>query len=90
MLRASGGNSRRHPSDKDSNMAHTIERQRQPLSITSGLRNLLAGWRRELAAHRVFERTYNELASLTDRELADIGVSRSQIVDISWDAARRS
>lgn len=54
-----------------------------------------AGWfsnlRQRLQAHRermrAFDRTYRELAGMTDRELADIGVSRSQVRDIALAAA---
>jgi uncharacterized protein YjiS (DUF1127 family) len=69
-------------------MTHIIERQERPASILAGLRGFLDGWRTELARHSAFERTYDELSSLTDRELADIGVSRSQVVDLAWDSAR--
>ena len=69
-------------------MAHiTVDQERA--SVVSGLRGILAGWRMDLERHRIFKQTYGELSSLTDRELADIGVGRSQIVDIAWDAARR-
>lgn len=70
-------------------MTQTIAR-REGISIVGGLKNLLASWRTEIERHRVFERTYGELSSLSDRELADIGVSRTQVVDIAWDAAKRS
>jgi uncharacterized protein YjiS (DUF1127 family) len=70
-------------------MAHITTSQERPASIIAGFRGLLEGWRTELARHRVFERTYGELSALTDRDLADIGVSRSQVVDLAWDAAKR-
>jgi uncharacterized protein YjiS (DUF1127 family) len=70
-------------------MTHIAARQDRPSSIITALRSLVSGWRQDLERHRVFEKTHNELASLSDRELADIGVGRSQIVDIAWDAANR-
>ncbi|PRX35073.1 protein of unknown function [Meinhardsimonia xiamenensis] len=51
-------------------------------SLTSLLRELRA-WQ---ARRAIARRTYRELASLTDRELADIGLSRWQIAEV----ARRS
>lgn len=40
-------------------------------------------WRRV----RVFRETYDELNALTDRELADIGLSRAMIGDVAREAA---
>ncbi|MGY3437943.1 MULTISPECIES: DUF1127 domain-containing protein [unclassified Marinovum] len=39
------------------------------------------------AKRKVYSATYNELARLDDRELADIGVGRSDIADIARDHA---
>jgi uncharacterized protein YjiS (DUF1127 family) len=36
---------------------------------------------------RVYERTVAELNSLTDRELADLGISRLSITDLAREAA---
>lgn len=71
-------------------MAHINAQTHRRPSVLAALRGILADWRQALERHRVFERTYAELASLSDRELADIGVSRSQVVDLAWDAARRA
>jgi uncharacterized protein YjiS (DUF1127 family) len=38
---------------------------------------------------QVFLRTKNELSEMTDRELADIGLTRFQIRDVALDAAAR-
>lgn len=73
---------------KGRRMAHITVEQGRP-SVLAGLRGFLAARRRDLERHRVFKQTYGELASLTDRELADIGVGRSQIVALAWDAAQR-
>lgn len=81
---------RRAQQGKEQNMTHIVERQEQPLSVVASLRGILGGWRKDLQRHRAFERTYAELASLTDRELSDIGIGRSQIVDLAWDAAKRA
>jgi uncharacterized protein YjiS (DUF1127 family) len=39
------------------------------------------------AQHRLYKRTYNELAALTGRELADLGLSRSGIRRVALEAA---
>lgn len=70
-------------------MAHTTAEQGRP-SILASLRGLVAGWRGALERHRVFRQTFDELSMLSDRDLADLGIDRSQIVGISWDAAERA
>lgn len=39
------------------------------------------------ASRRVYRNTYNELMALSDRDLADIGISRSMIPSIAMEAA---
>ncbi len=40
-----------------------------------------------LAKREVYQRTYHELTSLTDRDLADIGISRHDIRRLAKEAA---
>lgn len=40
-----------------------------------------------LARRRVYRRTLDELRQLSDRELADLGISRMSIVDVAHEAA---
>jgi uncharacterized protein YjiS (DUF1127 family) len=40
-------------------------------------------------AWRAYEANMRELTRLDDRELADIGISRSEIQAVAWGAARR-
>lgn len=40
-----------------------------------------------LARRRIYRRTLNELRQLSDRELADLGISRMTIVDVAHEAA---
>ena len=40
------------------------------------------------AQNRIYRQTYNELASLSDSELADLGLHRSEISRIAKDAAQ--
>jgi len=44
--------------------------------------NFLQAWRR-------YNEGLNELSQLGDRELADIGITRSDIPRIAWDSAHR-
>ncbi|MEP2640501.1 DUF1127 domain-containing protein [Roseobacter sp.] len=41
------------------------------------------------AQHRVYRETYDELASLSDRELCDLGLSRSVIRGLALEAAQK-
>lgn len=71
-------------------MAHITSQSGRRFSAIAGLRGILDDWRQGLERHRLFERTYSELSALSDRELADIGITRSQIIDLSRDMARRA
>jgi uncharacterized protein YjiS (DUF1127 family) len=42
---------------------------------------------RFLHAWRRYNRSLNELSRLGDRELADIGITRSEIPAVAWNAA---
>lgn len=46
--------------------------------------NLAEKWRQ----YRVYRTTINELMSLSDRELADLGMSRSMVRRVAIEAAR--
>ncbi|WP_225027874.1 DUF1127 domain-containing protein [Xinfangfangia pollutisoli] len=48
---------------------------------------LFAGLGAALARRRVYTRTLSELRQLSDRELADLGISRVSLVDIAREAA---
>ena len=43
--------------------------------------------RARMARHRLYRQTRHELAVLSDRELADLGLHRSEIGRIAWQAA---
>lgn len=61
--------------------APIFEGQR-PMFISRFIR-LVRSWRR-------YNESVAELARLSDRELADIGVSRSEITSVAWQHARAS
>jgi uncharacterized protein YjiS (DUF1127 family) len=50
---------------------------------------MLSHFIRLFRAWRRYEASLRELSCLGDRELADIGVSRSDIPRIAWETARR-
>ncbi len=68
----------------------TIETNARP---TAPLGAWFQGLRRNAAAdirrRRIYNQTHAQLSALTDRELADIGISRIQIADVARDAACR-
>ncbi|MGZ3409741.1 MAG: DUF1127 domain-containing protein [Xanthobacteraceae bacterium] len=50
--------------------------------MLSNIIRVIRSWRR-------FNSSLRELNSLGDRELADIGISRSDIPRVAWDASQR-
>lgn len=69
-------------------MAHTtaFTHSTGPVAV---LRNLFDGILLSFARQRAFTQTYNELEALSDLELADIGLGRSDILDIARESAAR-
>jgi uncharacterized protein YjiS (DUF1127 family) len=56
--------------------------QERTISMLAQLIRIFRAWRR-------YDANLRELSSLGDRELAEIGVSRSEIQRIAWETARR-
>jgi uncharacterized protein YjiS (DUF1127 family) len=52
-------------------------------SIADTVSALRSAWQRS----RVYVRTYNELSALSTRELQDLGISRSMISRLAYEAA---
>ncbi len=66
----------------------TIETNARPTaSIGAWFQGLRRDLSTEMKRRRVYSQTHEQLMTLTDRELADIGISRLQIADIARDAA---
>ncbi|SFJ44616.1 DUF1127 domain-containing protein [Celeribacter neptunius] len=71
-------------------MAHYSDISRSAGSgLIAAVRNTLDGIRLSFARQRAFTQTYNQLDALSDHELADIGVGRSDILDIARESAAR-
>ena len=63
----------------------------QSTTVQSGLSArfdaLMIDLRARLARRKVYRQTVNELSALSDRELADLGLNRSEIRRIAYQAA---
>lgn len=55
--------------------------------LVQRLGHMIAAWKQSYAEYRVYRKTLSELQALTDRELADLGLSRSEIRRVSYHAA---
>ena len=55
--------------------------------LSHGLGALVEKLRDQRQRNRVYRQTLNELKSLTDRDLADLGIARSMIGAIAMEAA---
>lgn len=64
--------------------AHT---SRRPVPVIAGIVDAVAALRAAWDRSRVYMRTYNELSALSTRELADLGISRSMISRLAYEAA---
>lgn len=59
-----------------------IKRERKKDTMFAALVRFIQEWKR-------YNQSINELSRLGDRELADIGISRSDIPRVAWNAAHR-
>lgn len=65
----------------------TSYNQTRSVALTDRATGLAAPLMARIAAYRVYRRTLNELSDLSNRELADLGLSRSQVRGVALDAA---
>ncbi|KPQ06738.1 MAG: putative conserved small protein [Rhodobacteraceae bacterium HLUCCA12] len=56
-------------------------------SVLGALRDRLAGLADSWNRYVLFRRTYDELSALSSRELSDLGISRSMITRLAYEAA---
>jgi uncharacterized protein YjiS (DUF1127 family) len=59
------------------------------LGLRAALRGLFARLAEARARDHAYRRTYRELDQMSDRDLADIGITRFMIGDIAAEAAAR-
>jgi uncharacterized protein YjiS (DUF1127 family) len=68
-------------------MAYVNTTRAASSSVSDRFSGLFAGVSAMIQRRRVYDRTVRELASLTDRELSDLGIARSLIASIAREAA---
>ncbi|WP_109467590.1 DUF1127 domain-containing protein [Albibacillus kandeliae] len=68
-------------------MAHNISLPAQPHGLSNRLRNLVGDIKDALARRAVYRKTLAELSSLSNRDLGDLGISRSGIRRLALEAA---
>jgi len=57
-------------------------------SFLDRARSILASLKARRAQNRIYRQTLNELISLSDRELADLGLSRAELHHVAREAAQ--
>jgi len=72
---------------EEMNMAYVASHSAARPSIREYVANLVASVKEANARRAVYVKTLNELRSLSDRDLADLGIARLQIEDIALQAA---
>lgn len=68
-------------------MAYLATRHASSLSFAERLGEMKSHLTAAIKARRVYQRTFDELNSLSDRELADLGIARSNLRNIALEAA---
>lgn len=59
-------------------------------TLADRLSALVSGFETRRAQRRVYRATFNELSKLSNRELADLGIGRSQIRSIALETGRNA
>ena len=68
-------------------MAYATEVTRAPSAFGALLSTLTVDLKARFARRKVYNTTFRELASLSDRELSDLGLNRSMIRRVAYQAA---
>jgi len=68
-------------------MAFAQDTTRRPSALAYRFDDAVSALRRFRARRAAFNQTYNELSLLSDRELTDLGIARSDIAAIARQAA---
>jgi uncharacterized protein YjiS (DUF1127 family) len=74
-------------------MAHATHTTHAPLlgnGLGAAFRAVLARMADSRKRDRAYRKTYRELDQMTDRDLADIGITRFMIADVAAEAAARA
>ena len=71
-------------------MAHASNNIDQTQSaLTARIGGMFDGLRARRARRRVYRTTFHELSALSNRELADLGLSRTEIRRVAYQAAHK-
>ena len=70
--------------------ANETRRAHEGLSIFQRAADLRASLGERFAQYRLYRATLNELASLSDRDLADLGLHRAMIEDVAREASYKA
>jgi uncharacterized protein YjiS (DUF1127 family) len=68
-------------------MAYVTSHGATGTGVVAWFGDVLAAWAAARERRAVYARTVMELSGLTDRELSDINLSRSQITEVAFEAA---
>ena len=71
-------------------MAYALSNTQTGFNLSATLHNAVEAWKTSQARRAVFNRTFNELNALDDRDLADIGIARRDIRAIAQDFAAKA
>lgn len=82
-----GWAARTDPQDEELKMAYVNTHRESNGSVAGWFGEVLAKWNEARARRAIYVNARAELQSMTDRDLADIGVSRVQIEDLAHEAA---
>ena len=69
-------------------MAHIADTRAQSSGLFEGLRRAAASLNDARRARAEYRRVYDELAALSDRDLADLGIHRSDVAGVARAASR--
>lgn len=64
-------------------MAHAIRTSHTGFDLTGRLRRSIENFRQARACRMAYFQVFNELDRLSDRDLADLGIGRSDITEIA-------
>ena len=71
-------------------MAYALSNTNTALGLPATLQTVANAWKIARAKRAVFNRTYNELNALDDRDLADIGIARGAVRNLAREVAEKA
>ena len=71
-------------------MAYALSNTTTGFSLAGKLNQLSEAWKTASAKRALYNQTYNELQALSDRDLADIGIARTEIADLARQEAAKA